>query len=101
MRAVIYCRISRDVTGEAAGVQRQEDECRALAQVRGLDVVDVLVDNDFSAYSGKHRNRLWKASGEGGVDAVIPWHPDRLDQSPDRGEGTNVARRTSARSSAE
>lgn len=84
MRAVIYCRISRDVTGEAVGVQRQERECAALAELRGLDVMDVLVDNDISAYSGKHRpaySQLLDSIREGDVDAVIAWHPDRLHRS--------------------
>jgi hypothetical protein len=39
-RAAIYCRISSDPTGEAAGVKRQEADCRKLAE--GLEVVQVL-----------------------------------------------------------
>lgn len=80
-RALIYCRISSDPTGKAAGVQRQEEDCRALAETLGWDVVDVLVDNDISAYSRKPRpgyRRLLETLKAGAADAVIVWHPDRL-----------------------
>jgi site-specific DNA recombinase len=80
-RAAIYCRISRDRTGEAAGVRRQEAECRALAEHRGWDVAAVFVDDDVSAFSGKFRpeyRRLLADIRDGKVDAVIAWHPDRL-----------------------
>jgi len=53
--AAIYARISKDGTGAALGVERQERLCRDLAAQRGLDVNDVYVDNDLSAYNGKHR----------------------------------------------
>lgn len=53
--AAVYCRISDDRTGQRAGVQRQEEDCRALAESRGWPVADVYVDNDLSAYSGKPR----------------------------------------------
>lgn len=82
--AVIYCRISHDATGEAAGVARQESECRALARRLGLDVAAVLVDNDLSAYSGVRRPaylRLLERISDGAVRAVIAWHPDRLHRS--------------------
>ena len=54
-RAAIYSRISRDFTGERAGVARQEEDCRAKASALGWEVVRVFVDNDVSAYSGKRR----------------------------------------------
>ena len=53
--AVIYCRISKDDQDDRLGVQRQERMCRKLARDRGLDVVDVLTDNDLSAFKGKRR----------------------------------------------
>lgn len=80
----IYCRISSDPTGLRAGVERQEADCRALATREGWTVVDVFVDNDTSAYSGRTRpeyQRLLEAMG-GGLGAVVAWHPDRLHRSP-------------------
>jgi site-specific DNA recombinase len=54
-RAAIYARISLDKVGEAAGVGRQIEACRHLAEVEGWSVDEVLVDNDLSAYSGACR----------------------------------------------
>ena len=51
--AAIYCRISSDKTGKSAGVERQQSDCRVMADRLGLSVQHVLVDNDISAYSGK------------------------------------------------
>ena len=79
--AVIYCRISKDDQDDRLGVQRQERMCRKLARDRGLDVVDVLTDNDLSAFKGKRRPAfeavvdLLKA---GGASTVVAYHPDRL-----------------------
>lgn len=84
-RSVIYCRISRDPHGNELGVQRQEKECRQLAERDDLDVVDVFVDDDRSAYSGKPRPAFEAMKGRlqgGGVDVLIAWHPDRLTRQP-------------------
>lgn len=81
LKAFIYCRISDDKTGAGLGVQRQEEDCRALAKQRGYDVVRVFHDNDISAYSGKARlgySAMLKRVAAGEVDAVLCWHFDRL-----------------------
>jgi site-specific DNA recombinase len=83
--AFIYCRISDDKTGARLGVQRQEDDCRELAEAKGYTVVRVFVDNDISAYSGKPRpqySAMLKRVAAGEVDAVLCWHPDRLHRRP-------------------
>lgn len=90
--AGIYARISDDRTGDAAGVGRQEADCRTLAAARGWTVADVFVDNDVSAssYGRKARpeyERLLKAMREKAVDAVIVWHEDRLHRQPRELEG--------------
>lgn len=75
--AAIYCRISYDRTGEGLGVERQEQECRALAEQRGLTIDQVYVDNDISATSGVARpafDQMLAAK----PDAIIAWHQDRL-----------------------
>jgi site-specific DNA recombinase len=82
MRAVIYCRISRDSNGEGAGVERQREACMHLAQARGWDLVrPALIDNDLSAYSGVHRPAFEQAMylvRAGQVDAILVWHMDRV-----------------------
>ena len=52
--AGIYSRISSDCRGEAAGVARQEEDCRTLADKLCWTVVEVLQDNDISAYQRKN-----------------------------------------------
>lgn len=81
LRVAIYVRISSDPTGRAAGVERQEKDCRALARQLGWKVVEVRSDNDVSAYSGKSRpgyRKLLDDIRAERIDAVLAWHPDRL-----------------------
>ncbi len=79
--AAIYCRISSDKTGAGLGVERQEADCRELADRLGLEVKHVLVDNDISAYSGKKRpgyEELLRLIESGDIHTVISWHTDRM-----------------------
>lgn len=83
-RAAIYCRISRDKNGAGLGVQRQEKDCRDLAERLGWEVAGVYTDNDISAYSGKRRPAyadLIQAMRVGAIGGVIAWHTDRLHRS--------------------
>jgi site-specific DNA recombinase len=83
-RAVIYCRISQDRTGAGLGVDRQREDCEALAERNGWNVVEVYVDNDVSAFSGKLRKdyrRMLADLDEGKATVVIVWHTDRLHRS--------------------
>jgi site-specific DNA recombinase len=85
LRVFIYVRISRDRIGARVGVDRQERECRDLADRLGLNVVEVFADNDKSAYNGKPRPnyiRMMAALRASQADAVIAWHTDRLHRSP-------------------
>ena len=84
-RAVIYARISRDKVGAGLGVERQEQDCQALAEGLGWQVTSVYADNDLSAYSGKPRPgylALLEDLRSGTADAVVVWHTDRLHRSP-------------------
>jgi len=84
VRTAVYVRISRDKTGESLGVERQEDDCRELADRLGWTVTRVYCDNDISAYSGKRRpdyELMLTDIAAGKVDAVVAWHPDRLYRS--------------------
>lgn len=84
-RAALYARISRDIEGSGLGVERQLEDCRALADARGFEVVQEVTDNDVSAYSGRWRpgyRSLLELVDTGTVDAVVCWHTDRLHRSP-------------------
>lgn len=84
VKAAIYLRISADHVGMGLGVERQAEDCRALADRLGLEVVETFTDNDISAFSGKPRPTylaMLKALDDGEIDAVICWHIDRLYRS--------------------
>lgn len=80
MDALIYCRISRDRSGEQAGVQRQEADCRELAEQIGWNVANVYIDNDVSASRTKPRpefGKLLAALSTGAYQGLLIYHPDR------------------------
>jgi len=84
MQAGVYVRISQDRGGSGLGVARQEADCRALAARKRWQVVEVYIDNDTSAYSGKPRpqwQRLLADVEAGRIDAIIGHHVDRLTRS--------------------
>jgi site-specific DNA recombinase len=87
LRACIYVRISQDSTGEAAGVERQRQDCVRYCEERGWSVVAQLEDNDISAskYSKKKRPAYLEALNlieHGQADALVAWHLDRLWRQP-------------------
>jgi DNA invertase Pin-like site-specific DNA recombinase len=81
-RTGIYVRISQDREGERWGVERQEQDCRKLAERLGWKVVDVYDDNDVSAYNQRKPRpayrRMWADVQSGRIDAIITVHTDRL-----------------------
>lgn len=84
-RAALYCRISDDRRGQGLGVERQREDCHALATAKGWEVVRTFTDNDLSAYSGKPRpgyREMLTAVSAGSIDVLVAWHPDRLHRSP-------------------
>ncbi len=85
MRTGIYVRISKDDEGSGQGVDRQERDCREMAERNGWIVSEVYSDNDKSAYSGAPRPAYEKLMTDievGALDAVVVWHPDRLHRRP-------------------
>lgn len=85
VKVAIYARISRDVTGEGLGVERQLSDCRKIAAERGWTVAEEYVDNDISAYAGKRRpayERLLEDIAARQRDAVIVYNNDRLTRRP-------------------
>lgn len=80
VRAVGYARISLD-RAEGAGVERQTKAITDLATSRGYDLVEVVVENSVSAYTGVTRPgyaRVVSMIERGEVERVIVWHLDRL-----------------------
>ncbi len=73
----IYARASLDRDGTRAAVDRQVEECRALAERNGWTVDQVFIDNDRSATTGVRREGF-----EGMLAArpskILCWHTDRL-----------------------
>ncbi|WBC17476.1 recombinase family protein [Micromonospora sp. WMMA1998] len=85
MRAALYLRISKDKTGEAEGVERQAEDCRALIDAKGWTLVETFTDNDTSATSGRRRpgfEALMAAVDRRAVDVIVPWNADRLYRTP-------------------
>lgn len=84
-RAVIYVRISQDRAGAHLGVDRQREDCEALAARNDWEIVKIYPDNDLSAYSGKPRPQYRQMLADldaGLATVVIAWHTDRLHRSP-------------------
>lgn len=80
LRAVAYLRVSLDRQA-GAGVERQGQDTRRLAELHDLDLVDTLAENNRSAHSGKRRPEYEKLLGmieRDEVDRVLVWHTDRL-----------------------
>jgi site-specific DNA recombinase len=90
-RAAIYARISDDTEGRAAGVDRQVEDCKALAERLGwtlaTDVEPILIDNDISASTrSKARrpafDRLMAGVATGEYDGVLYYSNSRLTRRP-------------------
>ena len=81
-RCGLYLRISKfEGEGRSGGSDRQEEDCRSEAGRRGWEVVEVYLDDDRSAFSGKPRpayERMVEDIKAGLIDAVVVWHEDRL-----------------------
>ncbi|MFF3622316.1 recombinase family protein [Streptomyces sp. NPDC002467] len=90
IRCYAYARISSDREGAGLGVERQIEDCHALAeQLTRPDaeyrVIEVFEDNDLSAYSGKPRPgylKMLQGLRDGLADCVLAWHTDRLHRRP-------------------
>ena len=86
-RAAIYCRISDDREGRRLGVQRQEEDSRALAKHHGYTVTDVYIENDTGASSRSKKprpkfERLMELARTHQYDAVIAYSSSRLTRRP-------------------
>ena len=86
MKTAIYTRISKDTQGEGLGVARQLEDCQALADRQGWEVVGIYSDNDVSA-AGKVKARpeydaLLAEAEAGRIGAVISYSNSRLTRRP-------------------
>jgi DNA invertase Pin-like site-specific DNA recombinase len=82
--SAVYVRQSEDKTGHAAAVQRQEADCRLMAQAKGWESPALYADNSISATSGKTRpdfERLIADVERGTITRIVVWHLDRLTRS--------------------
>lgn len=89
--AAIYCRISDDREGRRLGVQRQEEDCRALAERNGYEVAEVYIENDTGASSRSRKPRpkfrdMIALASSGHYDAVISYSSSRLTRRPKENE---------------
>ena len=87
VRAVSYCRISHDLAGLEAGVDRQRIDTDRLALDRGWTLVERVVDNERSAsrYAKKAREgwaQIMVMIDQGEVDALVAYDLDRLTRQP-------------------
>ncbi len=81
---MLYLRISEDRTGEALGVERQEEALRELCDERAWQVSEVISDNDRSATRGWRPGfaRLLDLIEARAMDLVLVWVVDRLVRQP-------------------
>ena len=86
IRAAIYLRISLDQTGERLAVERQREDCEALAGARGWNVTEVYTDNSVSASKRSVRRpsyeRMVADFHAAKFDALICYDLDRLTRQP-------------------
>jgi DNA invertase Pin-like site-specific DNA recombinase len=86
--AAVYCRLSLSPDGSVEKVDRQEADCRRLADQLGwrIDERHVYKDNSRSAWQRNRRRPGWDAMlaaiEAGEVDAIVVWHGDRLIRQP-------------------
>ncbi|WP_158228126.1 recombinase family protein [Pseudonocardia sp. MH-G8] len=81
VHAAIYLRISLDKTGEGLAIERQRDECTALAVRRGWTVAREYVDHSVSAAGKVERpgfRALLDALRAGTISRVVAWDMSRL-----------------------
>lgn len=83
----LYCRISRDPEGRQIGVERQEADCRRLAELHGLKITHVFIENDVGAstLSKKKRPRyeeMMALAEAGAIGAIVSYSNSRLTRRP-------------------
>ena len=84
--AGIYCRLSFSPDGSVEKVERQEADCRKLAERLGWTVRQVYPDNSRSAWRHDRKRPAWdqmlKDIEAGMLDGILVYHGDRLMRQP-------------------
>jgi len=83
IKAALYARISRDATGDEAGVTRQIHDCRALAAKLGYVVAGEFIDDDISASTKSRKKRpqyddMMARAKSGEFGAILAYSNSRL-----------------------
>lgn len=85
-KVAIYLRMSLDIDGRGAGIERQREDCMKLVAKEGWEVVDEYVDNSVSAskenVTRREYNRMEEDYKAGRIDTVVCYHLDRLTRQP-------------------
>jgi DNA invertase Pin-like site-specific DNA recombinase len=84
--AAVYVRISQDTLGTGLGTDRQEADCRKLAESKGWAVGRVFTDNDVSAFNRRKKRPEYEAMmvqlRAKTFDALVVYNIDRLYRQP-------------------
>jgi DNA invertase Pin-like site-specific DNA recombinase len=54
MKAIAYIRFSSDEQGNGSSIKRQTDNVNAYASQMGLDIIETMLDDGYSASKGHH-----------------------------------------------
>lgn len=85
-KAGVYCRLSYAPDGSVEKVERQEADCRQLAERLGWSVQDVYPDNSRSAWQRNRKRPEWDRMladiKAGRLDGILVYHGDRLIRQP-------------------
>lgn len=86
LRAAVYTRLSYSPDGSVESVERQEADCRRVAERFNASIDEVFCDNNRSAWRRNVRRRGWEKLLEGIAagrwDLIITYHGDRLMRQP-------------------
>ena len=85
-KAVMYLRISLDAENNGLGIERQREDCMALIEREGWELVDEYVDNSVSAskehVTRREYNRMEEDYEAGRFNTIVCYNLDRLTRQP-------------------
>ena len=85
MKAGIYLRLSLDPNGDKLAIERQREDCAAMAERFGLEIIEY-IDRDLSAFQRKVRRpafeQLLADVASGALQRIIVYRLDRLARQP-------------------
>lgn len=84
---VAYLRISKDREGRQVGIERQEQDCRRLAERLGFTLAQVFADNDIGASTLSRKKRpayeeMMKMAEAGQISTILAYSNSRLTRRP-------------------